>query len=74
MAPPSKISFYASENEFWVTPNGWQFLSTYIFEDSFWFWDKNELENILEYWTGAIVIETTKVYFYSKADYVSNKP
>ena len=49
MAPPSKIGFYASGNEFWVTPNGWQFLSTYIFEDSFCFWDKNDLENVLEY-------------------------
>ena len=48
MAPPSKIGFYASGNEFWVTPNGWQFLSTYIFEDSFCFWDKNDLENVLE--------------------------
>ena len=46
--PPSKIDFYASGNEFLVTPNGRQFLSTYIFEDSFCFWDKNDLENVLE--------------------------
>ena len=49
MAPPRKLGFSASGNEFWVTPNGWQFLSTYIFEDSFCFWDKNDLENVLEY-------------------------
>ena len=47
--PLSEISSCASGIAFWGTPIGWQFLFTLIFDSSFCFGAKNNLEKFLEY-------------------------
>ena len=48
--PPSEISSSSPGIAFWVTQVGWQFISILILGGNIWFWAKNYIEIVLEYY------------------------
>ena len=70
MLPLCKISSCALDVGFWVAPNGWQFLSIYIFEGSFPSQAKNYLGKVLKlsFWARGHFWESKNecnLYFWS---------